>query len=104
MKTLVTAIALFAFVAADSLVVSAYAQAPSGSVTTAPAMNAPAVAPTTPTTTMAAPKKATSHRVSRKSTKRTTRHKTAKSSATKKSTKPATQGSLASPPSAGRAG
>jgi hypothetical protein len=101
MKTLITAIALVAFVAANGFMTSAYAQAPAGGA--APAPNAPVVAPTTPASPAAAPAKSTTHKGTKKSATKKTK-KSTKSSAKKKSAKPSTQGSLGVEPSVGHAG
>jgi hypothetical protein len=103
MKTLIIAVALFVFVAANGVLTGAYAQAPSGGGA-APAANVPAVAPTSPTSPTAAPAKSTTHKSTRKSSKKRTKPKSTKSSATKKSSKPSTQGSLRTVPAAIDAG
>jgi hypothetical protein len=91
MKTLISACALLAFLAANTLPIDASAQTSGGAAAPAPESSAPAVAPTTP----AAPTtKSPTHKTTKHTTKKKTKPKATKSSTNKKAAKPATQGSL----------
>lgn len=80
MKTLITAVALVAFLAGNAVSTGAFAQASSAGAPP-PAANMPAVAPTTPTTgTETTPPKSPTHRTK-------TTHRTSKKSHHAKSTK-----------------
>jgi hypothetical protein len=95
MKTLISVVALVAFVAGTAVPIEAFAQAPGGGAPP-PAANAPAMAPTTPTAPETAPAKSTAHKSTHKSAKKKTHTKSTKSS--KKTNKPPTQGSLKTAP------
>ena len=80
MKTLITAVALLAFLAGNAVSTGAFAQASSAGAPP-PSANAPAVAPTTPATgPETTPPKSPTHKTTHRTTKKSHHAKSTKSS------------------------